>query len=66
MKVSCEIKTYPTVYGELESNSPKMLINSVYADSHKVDIIVEGKTYRVEADELVSAIGRAKLNALDK
>ena len=58
MKVTIEIEDY--------SNPAKMpiRIHNAFADRNKVELEVKGERYTVSADELISAVKRAKLNDL--
>lgn len=56
MKVTCEVKDY--------SNPAKssIKVHNAWNDSSKVEIEINGERYLVVADEMISAISRAKLN----
>ena len=57
MKVTCEITS-------ISSNPEVIRIHSASADSTSVELEIDNKKYKVNADELVSAVNRAKLNCL--
>lgn len=56
MTVTCEIKDYSN------PAKPKIKIHNAWNDSDKVEIEINGERYTVVADEMISAINRAKLN----
>ena len=60
MKVTCEIRDY--------SNPTKIPIrvHNAWADNDKVELEVGDERYTVDAEELISAIKRAKLNSLGR
>lgn len=55
MKVTCEIKDYSN------PAMPNIRVHNAWNDSNKVELEVDGKRYIVVAEELISAINRAKL-----
>lgn len=59
MKVTCEIKDYSNPI------KPSIKIHNAWADHGKVELEVNGERYTVVADELISAVKRATLNAFD-
>lgn len=56
MKVTIEIRDYST------PAQPCIRVHNARFDGEKVELEIDGKRYTVVADELVSAINRAKLN----
>lgn len=56
MKVTCEIKDYSN------PTKPNIKIHNAWNDSNKVEIEINNEKYIVVADEMISAINRAKLN----
>ena len=56
MKVTCEINDYSN------PAMPSIRIHNAWNDSKCVELEVDGKRYKVNAEELISAIERAKLN----
>ena len=56
MKVTCEIRDYSN------PAKPNIRIHNAWNDSDKVEIESNGERYTVVADEMISAIERAKLN----
>ena len=61
MKVTCEIKDYTGV-GYADKDKPIIFIRSVWPDSGMVELEVRGEKCKVDAEELISAVTRAKLN----
>lgn len=56
MKVTCEINDYS------KPAQPCIKIHNAWGDSGKVELEIKGERYVVKADELISAVIRAKLN----
>lgn len=60
MKVTCEIK---------DCSNPaqqNIRIHNAWNDSGKVELEVDGKRYKVVADELISAAKRATLDCFER
>lgn len=57
MKITCEINDYS------KPKQPKIKIHSKSFDTTMIDIEINNIKYTVCADELISAINKAKLNA---
>lgn len=55
MRVTCEINDYSN------PSMPCIRVHNAWNDSKKVELEVDGKRYTVVAEELISAINRAKL-----
>ena len=55
MKITCEIEDYSN------PTQPCIRIHNAWADSEKIELEIKGERYRVDADELISAIKRATL-----
>lgn len=55
MKVTCEIQDYST------PAQPCIRVHNAWGDGAKVVLEVKGERYKVDADELISAIKRATL-----
>ena len=56
MRVTCEIKDYSN------PAMPNIRVHNAWNSSNKVELEVDGKRYTVIAEELISAVNRAKLN----
>ena len=56
MKVTIEVTDYS------EPAKPCIRVHNVWPAGNKVELEVDGKRYRVVADELISAVRRAELN----
>ena len=56
MRVTCEINDYSN------PAMPNIRVHNAWNDSNKVELEVDGKRYTVVAEELISAVNRAKLN----
>lgn len=56
MRVTCEINDYSN------PAKPCIKIHNSWRDGEKVELEISGERYVVKADELISAINRAKLN----
>lgn len=56
MKVTIEIRDYSN------PAQPCIRVHSAWYDGEKVELEIDGKRYIVIADELISAINKAKLN----
>lgn len=56
MKVTCEIKDYSN------PTKPNIKIHNAWNDGNKVEIEITGERYTVVANEIISAIERARLN----
>ena len=59
MKVACEINDYS------DPQKPNIRIHNAWANHDCVELEVNGERYTVNAQELISAINKAQLNALD-
>ena len=59
MRVTCEINDYSN------PSMPCIRVHNAWNDSNKVELEVDGKRYTVVADELISAVIRAKLVTLN-
>ena len=65
MKVACEIKDYTgtdRIYAD--KDRPIIFIRSVWPDGDMVELEVRGEKCKVNAEELISAVTRAKLGCL--
>ena len=60
MTVTCEIKDYSN------PSKPSIRVHNAWSDSYKVELEVNGERYTVDAEELISAIKRAKLDSFGK
>ena len=60
MTVTCEIDDYS------QPAQPRIRIHNAWSDSDKVELEVNGERYTVCADELISAVQRAKLNVFGR
>ncbi len=60
MKTTCEINDYSI------PAKPCIKIHNAWSDGSKVEVEVEGERYIVDADELISAVRRCKLDAFEK
>lgn len=60
MKVTIELTDYS------KPPKPKIKVHSAWGDSKMIDLEVDGQLYRLSADELISAVKRAKLNFLEE
>ena len=58
MTITCEINDYS------KPSKPSIRIHNAYRDGDKVELEVNGERYTVCADELISAVKKAKLNGL--
>lgn len=56
MTVTCEIKDYSN------PAMPNIRVHNAWNDTTCVELEVDGKRYKVKAEELISAVKRAKLN----
>lgn len=56
MKVTIELTDYSN------PAKPSIRVHNAVFDSNKVELEVKGERYTLSADELISAIKRAKLN----
>ena len=55
MKVTVEVDDYSN------PAQKNIRVHNAWADGEKVELEVDGKRYKVDAEELISAIRRAKL-----
>lgn len=55
MKVTCEIKDYSN------PAKPSIRVHNAWNDGYKVELEVNGERYTVDAEELISAVSRAKI-----
>lgn len=60
MKVTCEISDYSN------PSKPRIRIHNAWASSDRVELEIEGVRYTVNADELISAVKRAKLDCFGR
>ena len=60
MKVTCEINDYSN------PAKPSIRIHNAWNDSDKVELEINGERYTVVAEELISAVKRAKLDCYRK
>lgn len=60
MKTTCEINDYSI------PAKPCIRIHNTWSDGSKVEIEVGGERYTVDADELISAVQRCKLDVFGK
>ena len=60
MKVTCEINDYSN------PRKPQIRVHNSWREGGMVDLEVDGVRYTVDAEELISAIERAKLNVFGK
>lgn len=56
MKVTCEINDYSN------PAKPSIRIHNAYFDKGKVELEINGERYKVDSEELKSAINRATLD----
>lgn len=56
MKVTIELTDYST------PAKPSIRVHNALFDGSKVELEVKGERYTLSADELISAVNRAKLN----
>lgn len=56
MKVTIELTDYSN------PAKPSIRVHNAWMDSNKVELEVKGERYTLSADELISAVKRAKLN----
>lgn len=60
MTVTCELKDYSN------PSMPSIRVHNAWNDSNCVELEVDEKRYKVNAEELISAVKRAKLDYFGK
>lgn len=58
MKVTVEIRDYS------QPKQPCIMVHNAWNDGGKVELEIKGERYTVSADELISAIERAKVGVM--